>query len=226
MDPAQFAVALHCILADSRLMRERQRWRAAFSPDLSFGRHFGPPLPTARPAAVMALIETVSPNWSEWNIPLTVRALHLPSHPGQISLPGGQVECDESPQQAAEREFCEELGLPAFPGNVIGSLQPLYVYNSDFLVTPHVALSSHLGDLVPCEQEVSRVVRLPLGVLLSSVQANDSNTRATFQRGAVAWTARVIDVGEDRIWGATAIILGELSAVIAQALNYSAEIPG
>lgn len=43
----------------------------------------------------------------------TTRALHLRSHPGQASLPGGKVDpTDRSLAQAAIRESSEEIGLP------------------------------------------------------------------------------------------------------------------
>lgn len=211
MDGQTFGIQLERALSDRGLLRDRQRQRAAFSPSLSFGRHFGPPLPTARQAAVMLLVETTEEvEWPEWTIPLTVRPHHLPSHPGQISLPGGRVETGESLQRAAERELEEELGIAAFPGNVIGSLQELYVYNSDYYVTPFVSHCSKLPSCIPCPREVERVIHLPLRMLL----AKDPQREVSFSRGLAEWRAPVIEIGDDQIWGATAIILGELGAVL------------
>ena len=50
----------------------------------------------------------------EAHLLLTKRSESVPSHPGQISLPGGVVEPgDRSPRDAALRETEEEVGIPA-----------------------------------------------------------------------------------------------------------------
>lgn len=186
---------------------ERQAGRVRFSPSLSFGRHFCPPLPTARPAAVMMLIE---PRDGQWVIPLTVRPNHLPDHPGQVCLPGGRVESGESIIEAAERETCEELGLPEFPGRTLGQLQSIYVYNSDFIMTPCVAVCPTAYDIHPNPDEVAALVYLPVADLLRK----DRHVMKTHQRGHVSWSALGIDAGDVHVWGATAIVLGELAAVL------------
>lgn len=206
MDQETFVLKLSQALSDQKLLRERQRWRAAFSPCLAYGRHFVPPLPTARPAAVMLLVETdPHVDWRNWTIPLTVRPNHLPSHPGQISLPGGRVEAAESREQAARRELEEELGITSFTGRVVGSLQSLYVYNSNYDVTPFIAICDKTSDCIPCAQEVDRVIHLPLHTLFAATPAST----ASFSRGLAQWQAPIIRLGEDQIWGATAIVLGE-----------------
>ncbi len=160
----------------------------------------------------MALIE-MDPGrpWGQWTIPLTVRPDCLQSHPGQISLPGGSLEVGETPQAAAERELQEELGLSGFPGSVLGCLQDLYVFNSDYAVLPFVACSPKLGSLTPCPHEVVRLIHLPLETLIRDAYHGRS---ARFSRQGVVWTAPVIQIDNDQIWGATAIMLGELAAVI------------
>ncbi len=188
----------------------RQASRCAFSPELSYGRHFGPPRPTTKAAAVMILME---PNGQTgYSIPLTVRPMHLPDHPGQVSLPGGRLEGNETYQQAAEREFCEELGTSEFPGRVAGELKPLYVYNSDYWVRVFVAVCNAPQLYTPCDYEVESVLRLPIEALVQAEQ----NVRQQFSRGKVSWRARVIRIGPTAIWGATAIMLGELAALLGQ----------
>ncbi len=192
----------------------RHAARAAFSPGLSYGRHFGPPAPSARQAAVIVMIE---PRDGQWTLPVTVRPDHLPDHPGQISLPGGRLEAGESHQQAAEREFCEELGCEVEPELIVGELLPLYVYHSDYYVRSFVAVSPRLYDYVPCPREVSRVLHVPLATLTS--QALLPPERHEFARGLAVWSAPTIQGGDAIIWGATAIILAELSALLPDRLN-------
>ena len=61
-----------------------------------------------RPAAVLVPIVLRD----ELTVLLTQRAHDMPSHPGQISFPGGKVEeCDTTPIDCALREAREEIGL-------------------------------------------------------------------------------------------------------------------
>ena len=211
MFSSTFCARVLNVLGNGRLLRERQAQRAAISPSMSYGRHFGPPSPTAKQAAVMVLIEgAYDTAWTSWSIPLTVRPNHLPSHPGQISLPGGRREAGETLEETACRELQEELGLATFPGRVLGALQPLYVYNSDYYVTPFMAYSQRLPQYEPCRDEVERVIQLPLGLLHDRGQ--DRVER--FTRGLMEWTAPVVGHADELIWGATAIILAEVRVVI------------
>jgi 8-oxo-dGTP pyrophosphatase MutT (NUDIX family) len=59
-------------------------------------------------------------------------------HSGQIGLPGGQREGEETLQQTALREAEEEVGARAAEVEVLGKLAPLYVPPSDFDIHPIV----------------------------------------------------------------------------------------
>jgi ADP-ribose pyrophosphatase YjhB (NUDIX family) len=147
---------------------------------------------------------------SGWTIPLTERPKHLPDHPGQISLPGGRVEEGESHLEAACREFSEELGTTTFPGECVGELHSIYVYNSDYFVRAFVAVCDQRPAYTPCEREVERVIHLPIEHLL-----DDSRPiRQEFWRGKANWHSSTIHCDEALIWGATAIILGEFARIL------------
>lgn len=202
---------LQNLIASPHLMSERQKWRAKYSPQLSYGRHFCPPGPFAKPAAVMVMlqIEGNSEDWKQGTIPMTVRPTHLPDHPGQISFPGGRVERGENELQAAGREFEEELGVKRFPGRVLGQLQPLWVYNSDYILTPFVSVFFGSIQYHPCEHEVARLIHFPVSELLSATTHIDH-----IFRGSVSWKTNVFRHGDDNVWGATGIVLGELAAIL------------
>lgn len=202
-------VKLELALATPELLPVRQAARDSFSPDLAYGRHFGPPAPTARQAAVLVLLE---PRDDEWTIPLTVRPDHLPDHPGQVSLPGGRLEAGESHREAAEREFMEELGCPLEPKQVVGELLPLYVYYSDYYVRCFLAISPRLYTYQPCDHEVARVLHLPITALTLDGEYN----RQEFARGRAVWTAPTIQAAGATVWGATAMILAEVAALLSR----------
>lgn len=179
-------------------------WRMA--PELSYGRHAGPPPATARAAAVMLLLFRRD---GRWHVPLTQRSAALLRHGGQISLPGGRVELGESPQDAAIRELAEELGVIASV-TVLGQLPTRYVYASDHVVTPFMSVATSTLEWQPDPHEVERVVELPLAVLLDSSAIG----RMTIQRGPLVFHAPCFLFGDDQVWGATAVILAELADML------------
>src|SRR5262245_18074835 len=72
-----------------------------------------------RPAAVLVPI-VLRP---ELTVLLTMRSHDMPSHPGQISFPGGKVEPeDATPVACALREAHEEIGLEAARVEPLGYL--------------------------------------------------------------------------------------------------------
>jgi HAD superfamily hydrolase (TIGR01509 family) len=192
----------HRLAADIAAMPADPAWRRAFAPELSYGRHEGPPRGDARIAAVAFVLCWDGRGWS---LPLTVRNVNLSRHGGQVSLPGGLVEIGESVREAARRELCEELGVEP-PLEWLGELAPLFLFNSNAYVTPCVARVSGWPEWRPQPGEVDRVLRLDLGELV----ANDPPPPMTISRGPVQFTAPRFAVEGHSVWGATAVLLGEL----------------
>ena len=147
-----------------------------------------------------------------WHLPLTLRPETLSDHPGQISLPGGALDGEETTYEAAERELEEELGVGRTGLEPIGQLTPLYVFGSNFLVTPWIAKLEQSPDLIPNPAEVAEVLEVPIAQLLDVRSYGCHN----HSRGSVSLSAPHIQWQRHRIWGATAMILGELIAVLEE----------
>ncbi len=90
------------------------------------------------------------------------RAFTLRNQPGEISFPGGRIEKNESPRDAAIRETCEEL--------LIGD-GDLEIYSEgDFLVNPYAAIiytfigeiKKDFFEISPSRDEVERIFTVPL----------------------------------------------------------------
>jgi 8-oxo-dGTP pyrophosphatase MutT (NUDIX family) len=175
-------------------------------PGLCYGRHFGPPTYRAREAAVVALLY---PHAGDWYLPLTVRPATLPAHAGQISLPGGAVESGETTSQAALRELEEELGVRGGDVSLLGPLSPIYVFVSEYLVTPWVAAVESRPRFRPNAEEVSELLEVPLSHLSNPAHRGRHTRR---QRGIELSVPHIL-WGRHRIWGATAMILSELLTV-------------
>ncbi len=186
--------------------REAQR---RFEPDLGFGRHFGPPPHDARLAAVMVLLY---PSAGEWHVPLTVRPLELTAHGGQISLPGGSIEPDETDESAALRELQEELDVSPNDVTTLGRLTPLYIFGTKFWVQPWLAVCDRRPAFRPHADEVAELLEVPLSQLRNPA---GWNKHVRIVRGLES-TVPHIRVGEHRVWGATAMILGELIALVGE----------
>jgi len=181
-----------------------------FESELGFGRHHGPPLYSARPAAVMILLY---PTEQGWCLPLTVRPATLTAHAGQISLPGGLIEPDETSQQAALRELHEELGIEHGNIRVLGTLAEFYVFISDFLVTPWVAVAPARPPIVPNRDEVAEVLELPLSRLLDPASVGWA---MRIGHGGIQFRSPHFLLGQHEIWGATSMILATLRAVLKE----------
>lgn len=193
-----------------RLSRPRDTAEAwsRFAPELSYGRHHLPPPHDARRAAVLVLLY---PNQGHWQIPLMERPADTTVHSGQICFPGGEMESSESPEQAAQRECEEELGVPREHVGLCGRLTPTYIYASNFLVTPCVAVADERPVFRPNPQEVAHLVEPSLVALADRANHGRHEIR---RRGLVFQTPHIEYQGR-RIWGATAMMLAELMEVMA-----------
>src|SRR5436190_18587256 len=160
LDARQMAEFLSGQMAGELPGRAAQRVMAH---GLAYGRHHGPVPDDARRAAVLLALHRTSTGWS---IPAILRPETMKAHAGQVSLPGGLVEADETVVQTALREFEEELGAPTERLLVIGQLTPVYVFVSGFEVTPVLAVSAEPLLFKPNDHEVAAVVELPLAELV------------------------------------------------------------
>lgn len=178
---------------------------ARISPRLTDGTLPGR-APQERPAAVLVLL------FARHGVPhvvLTVRGSGLPHHPDQVSLPGGRVEPGETPEVTALREAAEEIGLD--PGGVAlaGRLTPVHIPVSGFTVEAIVGIAAGSPAFVAEPGEVAEVLEVPIA-LLADPAALRVGRRV---RGGVEIDAPYFAVGDHQVWGATAMILGELLTV-------------
>ncbi len=156
----------------------------------------------AREGGVLAMLYTIA---DKTNIVLTKRVDHLNSHAGQVSFPGGRREDGETLVQTALREAEEEIGIDRAQVTILGELTPLYIMPSDYEVHPFVAW--HRGRPLFSRQtsEVAEILEVPLTHLLDPAN-----------RFEEPWSIRGYElqvpyflVGTHKVWGATAMMLGE-----------------
>jgi len=145
-------------------------------------------------------------------IPLTVRHTDLPHHPGQISLPGGRIDLDESAEDAALRETREEIGVPRETIRIVGPLSTLWIYVSNHVLQPFVGIADHVPEFELAPREVEALVELPLADLHDLTRIGwEQRTR-----DGVEIAVPFFSLHGHRVWGATAMILGEFGALFEE----------
>ncbi|MEX1154798.1 CoA pyrophosphatase [Parvibaculum sp.] len=95
---------------------------------------------------------------------LTRRAARLNAHGGQWALPGGRIDGNETPVEAALRELEEEVALKLDAREVIGLLDD-YPTRSGYLITPVVIWAEDTSAMAPNPAEVASIHPIPLAEL-------------------------------------------------------------
>ena len=171
--------------------RPRSGWQAGVIP------------PGSRLAAALVLLYPIG---HRVHLVLTRRAGTLDQHAGQVSLPGGAVDGDETVEGAALREAREEIGLETADLRIIGQLSALYIPVSNFALHPVVAVSDTRPTLVPAAAEVAYILEIPLDELRDPERLRQGQR----WRGDDTITVPYFELHGERVWGATAMVLGEL----------------
>lgn len=139
------------------------------------------------------------------------RPLYQGVHSGQISFPGGKMEKgDKDLRATAIRETCEETGLCAGESDIMGQLTPLYIPVSDIEVSPFVAYRPQRPELRPCKDEVVAVIEAPLSIFLDDSTIKEKQMLIRDEPLRVKY----YDYKGLVIWGATAMMMHELTTVI------------
>jgi len=163
----------------------------------------------ARKAAVLILFY---PDDSLIKTVLIQRQDYNGIHSNQISFPGGQYEdTDDSMQRAAIRETCEEIGVKQEEINILGDLTELYIPPSNFLVLPVIGYVKNVPVFKPDIQEVKKVITVPVDTLTDEKTIKEQAIEASYQKRV---TVPCYMVDGHIIWGATAMIISELVALI------------
>lgn len=134
------------------------------------------------------------------HIILTERPKSMPTHAGQVALPGGKVDrTDAGPVAAAIREAEEEIGLNPDHVEIIGK-SDLYLTRTGFSITPVIGLIPSDFEARPDPHEVDDVFETPLSFLMNPANHHE---KTAFWNGAERSYLEMPHNGR-YIWGVTA----------------------
>jgi len=145
---------------------------------------------------------------------LTKRTRHVPTHKGQVSLPGGGYqERDGDLRVTALREAEEEIGLRPGDVRLVGRLDDAVTTASAFVVRPFVGVVPCPYTFAPNPGEIEALIHLPLATLLAAPFREERWVRE-------GRTLRVLVQEYDGhvVWGLTARILQQFVERVARRL--------
>ena len=142
----------------------------------------------------------------EYYLPLIRRPMHEKNHPGQIALPGGAMEENETLENTALREAFEEVGIIPDNVEILGKMTPLPVPVSKYVITPFIGITENEPKWNINELEVDELIILKFKDLIDSNNGyyEDWNLNGNMLR------VPIFKIMNKDIWGATAAVLSEL----------------
>jgi len=164
----------------------------------------------ARLAAVMCILY---PTNNKPYLLLTRRKETLYDHGGEISFPGGMNEDrDADLLGTALREVEEELGLVLPLTDVIGELNEVFTYSSNFVISPFLAIVNTRPHVKPISTEVSYVLEVDFNRLLDPSKYGEDDRSL----GGKKYSVPYYDYEGEVIWGATAQIINQLVMIVRE----------
>ena len=159
------------------------------------------------PAAVLILLYLED---NEIYFFLTKRTDKLENHKGQISLPGGIQEGNEKLIDTALRETQEEIGINKTSISIIGTITPLFVPVTGFMIYPFIGYSLNKLDPKVDPVEVAAIFSVNISDLLNK------ENRTIEQRNIRGYDVQVpyFKLNDYKVWGATSMILSEFRDLI------------
>jgi len=138
--------------------------------------------------------------------PLIKRPMHERKHPGQIALPGGSMEKNETLEMTALREAFEEVGIKPKDVKIIGQMTPLPVPVSNYLIYPFIGTTEIEPNWKLNKKEVDDLIILKFNDLVKS----DNGYYEDWKRENNQIRVPIFKIMNTQIWGATAAVLSEL----------------
>ena len=171
------------------------------------------PTSSAKPSAVLILLY---PCKQDIYFVLMRRPDYTGVHSGQISLPGGKYEkTDRDLVETAVREAHEEVGIEPSAVHITGTLSPLYIPPSNYVVTPVVSWAEQRPEFKGDPREVDEIIEVKLSDFMDDKHVQTKRIKL-FMGISANFPCFYIDA--NIIWGATAMMLSEFRVILKEIL--------
>ena len=169
---------------------------------------------SARKAGVLALFY---PNTDgETYLVLILRKTYNGVHSAQVGFPGGKYEDEDKDLMiTALRETEEEVGVLRAMVNVIKPMSPLYIPPSNFMVYPYLGISKVTPNFIKEDDEVEAIIEVNLEDFINEANAISTRLPTSFN---VQVDVPAFILNGHIVWGATAMMLGEIKDLLKQVL--------
>lgn len=136
------------------------------------------------------------------------------AHSGQISFPGGRFETEDGDlKTTALREAEEEIGIKRNSVEIIGALSGLYIPVSNSFVQPYAGYLSVKPVLKKNDDEVKEIIETDLSSLFNPALKGSDMFEGLKN---VTVEAPYYNIQGHKVWGATAMMLSELEAILRE----------
>ena len=160
-------------------------------------------------AAVLALFYPNQNN--EVSLLLTKRANYIGTHSGQISFPGGKFEkSDLNLKETALRETFEEVGIFQEKIDIVREITEVYIPPSNFSVTPFIGILNDIP-VFKLNSEVAKIIEIPFPDLIDDTMLGSISITNSYMKET---SVPCFNFDGSVIWGATAMILGEIKELL------------
>jgi 8-oxo-dGTP pyrophosphatase MutT (NUDIX family) len=168
-----------------------------------------PPEATRRQAAVLL---PLFKDTTDYHLLFTKRTETLKHHKGQVSFPGGSFEpADGDLATTALRESYEEVGIQPEHVSLLGRLDDLSTFSTNFTISPFVGLIPYPYPFRPNPIEVASIFEVAVPVLADP--AVGRSYLRTRDDGATIEDYE-FHINGQVIWGATARIIRHFLSII------------
>ena len=148
----------------------------------------------------------------EVKFPLIQRPTYKGVHSGQMALPGGRRELEDSGLIAtALRETEEEIGVSRNAIQVIGTLSKFFVAASNYDVLPVIGKVNERPHFTPDPREVHDIVTPSVSHLIAEDRLKEKEITAG---SGMQLMSPYFDLENRTVWGATAMMLSELVTIL------------
>jgi len=148
----------------------------------------------------------------EYHVLLTRRTDKVGTHKGQISFPGGKRDEGEDLLSTALREAKEEMGIAEKDVRILGELDDMCTFSSDFCIAPFVGLIPYPYSFQINRHEIEEIIEVPLSLFLDEAKFREELRSRNGELVPVYFYQH----NEHTIWGATARILKQLMDLLSR----------